>query len=90
MIQSVELHAVDKNGNPIAGNTSLAIEYIFSDWAGDLEIKDDELLNRLSYLTPKKGIKVRDGLHERAIIQDLENEDPYGDDKELFNPEKRV
>ena len=41
-------------------------------------------------LTPKKGIKVLDGLHERAIIQDLENEDPYGDDKEFFNPEKRV
>tara|TARA_R100001082_G_scaffold44164_1_gene23460 strand:- start:210 stop:416 length:207 start_codon:yes stop_codon:yes gene_type:complete len=41
-------------------------------------------------LTPKRSVKVRDGLHERAIIQDLENEDPYGDDKELFNPEKRV
>ena len=41
-------------------------------------------------LTPKRSVKVKDGLYEMAIIQDLENEDPYGDDKELFNPEKRV
>ena len=41
-------------------------------------------------LTPKKRRKNDGELYERAILQDLENEDPYGDDKELFNPEKRV
>ena len=41
-------------------------------------------------LTPKKSVKVRDGLYERAVIQDLDNEDPYANDGELFNPNKRV
>tara|TARA_B100001996_G_scaffold364392_1_gene333381 strand:+ start:359 stop:565 length:207 start_codon:yes stop_codon:yes gene_type:complete len=41
-------------------------------------------------LTPRK-IRKNDGeLHERAIIQNLEDEDPYSQDGELFNPNKRV
>ena len=48
-----------------------------------IEIWEDDL-------TPKKSVKVKDGLHERAIFQNLEDEDPYSIDGELFNPEKRV
>ena len=41
-------------------------------------------------LTPKKK-RIHDGeLHERAVIQNLEDEDPYAQDGELFNPNKRV
>ena len=41
-------------------------------------------------LTPRKK-RIHDGeLHERAIIQDLDSEDPYANDGELWNPNKRV
>ena len=47
------------------------------------EIWDDDL-------TPRKK-RIHDGeLHERAIIQDLENEDPYAQDGELWNPNKHA
>ena len=55
LIQFVELHGVDKEGNPIANNTAQAIEHLFTSWASDLTISDDELLERLRYLTPPKG-----------------------------------
>ena len=41
-------------------------------------------------LTPRKRRKNDGELYERAIIQDLESEDPYSQDGELFNPNKRV
>ena len=41
-------------------------------------------------LTPKKRRKNDGELYERAIIQNLEDEDPYSQDGELFNPNKRV
>ena len=41
-------------------------------------------------LTPKKRRKNDGQLYERAIIQNLEDEDPYSQDGELFNPNKRV
>tara|TARA_R100001594_G_scaffold41925_6_gene73924 strand:- start:11572 stop:11778 length:207 start_codon:yes stop_codon:yes gene_type:complete len=41
-------------------------------------------------LTPKKRRKNDGELHERVAIQDLDNEDPYANDGELFNPNKRV
>jgi len=41
-------------------------------------------------LTPRKK-RINDGeLHERAIIKDLDSEDPYANDGELWNPNKRV
>ena len=41
-------------------------------------------------LTPKRRRKNDGELYERAIIQNLEDEDPYSQDGELFNPNKRV
>ena len=41
-------------------------------------------------LTPRKRRKNDGELYERAIIQNLEDEDPYSQDGELFNPTKRV
>ena len=41
-------------------------------------------------LTPRKRRKNDRELYERAIIQNLEDEDPYSQDGELFNPNKRV
>ena len=41
-------------------------------------------------LTPKKRRKNDGELYERAIITNLEDEDPYAQDGELFNPNKRV
>ena len=41
-------------------------------------------------LTPRKRRKNDGELYERAIIQNLEDEDPYSQDGELFNPNKRV
>ena len=41
-------------------------------------------------LTPRKRRKNDGELYERAIIQNLEDEDPYSKDGELFNPNKRV
>ena len=41
-------------------------------------------------LTPIKRRKNDGELYERAIIQNLEDEDPYSQDGELFNPNKRV
>ena len=41
-------------------------------------------------LNPKKRRKNDGELYERAIIQNLEDEDPYSQDGELFNPNKRV
>jgi hypothetical protein len=52
----------------------------------------DKLLREIweDDLTPRKK-RIHDGeLHERAVIQDLEDEDPYNVDGELFNPNKRV
>ena len=64
-----------------------------NDFLDNLAAKQHDRLLREIWeddLTPRKK-RIHDGeLHERAIIQDLENEDPYGNDKELFNPEKRV
>lgn len=39
-------------------------------------------------LTPKKRRKSDGELFERAIIQNLDDEDPYAQDEELFNPNK--
>ena len=41
-------------------------------------------------LTPRKRRKNDGELYERAIIQNLEDEDPYSLVGELFNPNKRV
>jgi len=41
-------------------------------------------------LTPRKRRKNDGELYERAIIQNLKDEDPYSQDGELFNPNKRV
>ena len=41
-------------------------------------------------LTPKKRRKNDGELYETAIIQNLEDEHPYSQDGELFNPNKRV
>jgi len=55
LVQFVELHGVDKEGKPIANNTAQAIEHLFTSWASDLRISDDDILERLKYLTPPKG-----------------------------------
>mgnify|MGYP001310454923 FL=1 len=41
-------------------------------------------------LTPRKRRKSDGELFERAIIQNLDDEDPYAQDGELFNPNKLV
>ena len=41
-------------------------------------------------LTPRKRRKTDGELFERAIIQNLEDEDPYAQDGELFNPNKHA
>jgi len=55
-------------------------------------IQHEKLLREIweDDLTPKKSVKVKDGLHERIVIQDLESEDPYSNDGELWNPNKVV
>ena len=41
-------------------------------------------------LTPRKK-RIHDGeLHERAVIQNLEDEDPYAQDGELWKPNKHA
>ena len=41
-------------------------------------------------LTPRKRRKNDGELYERAIIQNLEDEDPYAQDGELWNPNKHA
>ena len=41
-------------------------------------------------LTPRKRRKNDGELYERAIIQNLEDEDPYSQDGELWNPNKHA
>ena len=55
MIRFVKFHYRDKNGKAVATNDSEAIRFIFSRWAGDLKIKEEEVIARLKLLTPEKG-----------------------------------
>ena len=55
MIRFVKFHYRDKDGKAVATNDSEAIRFIFSRWAGDLKIKEEEVIARLKLLTPEKG-----------------------------------
>ena len=55
MIRFVKFHYRDKDGKAVATNDSEALRFIFSRWAGDLKIKEEEVIARLKLLTPEKG-----------------------------------
>ena len=55
MIRFVKFHYRDKDGKAVATNDSEAIRFIFSRWAGNLNIKEEEVIARLKLLTPEKG-----------------------------------
>ena len=64
-----------------------------NDFLDNLAAKQHEKLLREIWeddLTPRKK-RIHDGeLHERAVIQNLEDEDPYAQDGELWNPNKHA
>ena len=55
LLNHIELHLKDNNGDAVAKTKGDAIKYLFSDWAKDLSIDIKVLKERFKLLTPEKG-----------------------------------